>query len=458
MLNVAGKKITVLGLARSGVAAANLLVQKGAEVTVTDMKTEAALSKHLAKLDKRVKLCLGGHSDELFVNPDLIIISPGIPLTIPPVIKAQKAGKKIISELELAYRMTEIPFIAIGGTNGKTTTTTLVGELLKAAGLNVSVGGNIGFAACQALMDNPGADYWVTEVSSFQTDTIEQFRPYIALLLNITPDHLDRYPTYADYIAAKARLFLNQTEKDFAILNADDPLVLKAAHGTRAVKFLFSRLQDLPEGIMVRGGRIMIKWEGLSSEICSIDDLGIQGTHNVENALAASAAAVICGMSSPLIKKVLAGFQPLEHRMEFVTYFNGITFINDSKGTNIGAVFKSLDSFDQPIVLIAGGKDKGGDFSSLEELVKERVRNVVLIGEATAKFKEDLPAVQDKLHEADTMQNAVRKAFALAQKGDVVLLSPACASFDMFENYEERGRIFKAAVKNLEQEVTGERA
>ncbi len=450
-MELAGRKVTVVGLARSGVAAANLLTRLGAKVTVTDIRSEQELGGQIKQLSQPVRLKLGGHPQGVFLQADLIVVSPGIPLNIPLLVEAQRAGIKIIGELELAYQLTTVPFIAVSGTNGKTTTTSLIGGILKTAGFKVTVGGNIGFPMSQAVLQAPDSDFWVAEVSSFQLEAIDGFRPRLAILLNISPDHLDRYAGFEDYAAAKARLFINQTPEDYAILNADDPLVLEAARGTRAQRVFFSRRQILPEGVMVQGGKIMAKWGGVSSEICALDELGLPGVHNLENALAATTAAVISRVSSPLIKKLLSEFKPLEHRLEFVGRVKGIDFINDSKGTNVGAVLKSLESFEQPVVLIAGGRDKGGDYSPLLKLIRERVRNVVLIGETKDKFKAALKPVRKKLHEADSMEEAVYTAFDLARQGDVVLLSPACASFDMFKNYEDRGRVFKAMVLELEE-------
>ncbi len=455
MLNLAGRKVTVMGLARSGIAAANSLIQLGAEVTVTDSKSGHELGGYIGQLPHQVKLKLGEHPLEIFVNADLIVVSPGIPLNTYPILSARRAGVKVISEFELAYRMTDVPFIAVAGTNGKTTTTSLIGELLKVGGFEIVVGGNIGFPLTQEVLREECKDFCVAEVSSFQLEAVDKFCPHIALLLNISPDHLDRYATYEEYVEAKAQLFVNQTANDYAILNADDPLVMKLGQRSRARRILFSRRQSLPEGVMVEGGKIVAKFGGVSREVCDVDQLGLPGVHNLENALAATSASVICGMSSPMIKKVLKSFTPIEHRLEFVAQINGIDFINDSKGTNEGAVQKSLASFQRPVVLIAGGKDKGGDYAGLLDLIRERVRGVVLIGESKNKFKTALKPVKDKLYEAGSMKEAVRTAYGLAQEGDVVLLSPACASFDMFKNYEERGRVFKQSVRELEEEELG---
>lgn len=453
MLEISGRKVTVVGLARSGVAAANLLSERGAEVTVTDTRTEKELGGQIKLLASQVRLSLGGHPEGIFLNADLIVLSPGVNLkNISHISRAQKAGTKVIGELELSYQLSTAPFIAVTGTNGKTTTTALIGELLKAWGLKVAVGGNIGFPLSQEVVKGGEKDYFVAEVSSFQLETIEEFRPRIALLLNITPDHLDRYDCFEDYVAAKVRLFDNQTAEDFAVLNADDPLVMEVTKDIKAQKVLFSRQRELSEGVFAQGGRIMAKLGGTTQDICSIGGLGLPGTHNLENALAATSAAVISGMPSHLIKKVLTNFQPLEHRLELVGQINGIRFVNDSKGTNVGAVIKSLTSFEEPIVLIAGGKDKGEDYSLLLDLIKKRVRKVVLIGAAKPIFKQAWQSVDEKLHEAGSMQEAVNLAFTLAREGDVVLLSPACASFDMFKNYEERGVAFKTAVNELEKQ------
>ena len=451
-LELAGRRVTVVGLARSGVAAANLLLACGARVTVTDARSRKQLQERVGSLAPGVELALGGHPLRVFRRADLIVVSPGVPLEIAPLREAKRSGVALIGELELACRFARAPIIAVSGTNGKTTTTALIGALLEAAGLQVTVAGNIGTPFSREVAREKKRDFWVLEVSSFQLEAIESFCPHIALLLNLAPDHLDRYASFADYVAAKRRLFMNQTPQDYAVLNADDPLVLEAAADVRARRVLFSRCRELPEGVMVQGGRIMAKLNGVSREICAVDELGMMGVHNLENALAATAASVICGMPSRLIRKILKEFEAPEHRLEFVTQIRGVDFVNDSKATNVGALLKSLAGFKQPVVLIAGGRDKEADFSPLLEAVREKVRRVVLIGEAREKIKKALVPLQDRLQEADSLPQAVRLAFRSAKPGDVVLLSPACASFDMFKDYEERGWAFKAAVFDLERE------
>lgn len=447
-MNFSGKKITVAGVARSGVGAANLLVRLGADVTVTDLKSESELSGQLLRLDPKVKKVLGSHPDELFERADLVVISPGIPLSAPPFKKAADAKVPIIGELEIAYLYSDSPFIAITGTNGKSTTTTLVGEILAANGMKVTVGGNLGNALTEEPESLRGRDYIVAEVSSFQLETIDKFRPKLSALLNVTQDHLDRYRDMDDYARAKARVYMNQTPKDYLIVNADDAPSALLAKKAMCRLIPFSRKKAVAGGVFVRDGVVVSSLTGVDEKIIETKDIRIRGVHNLENALAASAVSLAAGASIKAVEKVLREFPGLEHRLEFVRELNGVSYINDSKGTNVGAVEKSLESFTEPVVLLAGGLDKHSDFSPLKKLVRERVKRLVLFGKAADVIGEAIGGETDTVR-ASSLQDAVLKAKDAASKGDVVLLSPACASFDMFKDFEDRGRQFKEIVRKL---------
>ncbi len=443
------KKVTVVGLARSGVGAANLLSSLGASVTVTDMKAESELKENLGRLSSNVARALGSHPDELFTGADLVVVSPGVPLASPSMRNALASGVEVIGELELAYRISDSPFIAITGTNGKSTTTTLVGEMLKAAGMKAYVGGNLGNALTEEPERLTGQDYVVAEVSSFQLEAVRQFRPKVSAILNITQDHLDRYPGIAEYTEAKAQVFVNQHGDDVLVLNADDPPTWALRDRASCKVVPFSRKADLAEGVFVHDGVITNTYFTFTAaQIMPVDDVRIRGVHNLENALAATAIALAAGVQSSFIATVLREFPGLEHRLEFVRELDGVTYINDSTGTNVGAVEKSIESFKEPVVLIAGGLDKHSDFAPLKPLVKERVKRLILIGKATDVMEEALGNQTDTVR-AGSLEDAVKKAKDAARPGDVVLLSPACASFDMFKDFEDRGRQFKDIVRKL---------
>jgi len=441
--------ITVVGLAKSGVGAANLLHSLGARVTVTDSKTEGELAEQAGRLSPGITKALGTHPDEIFTKAGLIVVSPGVPLTIPPLKKAADAGVGIIGELELSYMLSDSPFIAITGTNGKSTTTTLVGEMIKAAGMKTYVGGNLG----NALTDEPerlkGQDYIVAEVSSFQLETIKAFRPRISAVLNITQDHLDRYAGMEEYAAAKARVFMNQVESDLLVLNADDPPTASLAGLARCRVALFSRKKPVVGAYVEDGTVVYAMGLGAAQPLIPVDEIKIKGAHNVENALAASVMALAAGVSADLIARVLREFSGLEHRMEFVRELGGVTYINDSKGTNVGAVEKSLEGFTNPVILIAGGLDKHSDFSLLVPIIRQRVKKLILIGKASDVMYEALGGATETVKAGYSLDDAVKLAHESASPGDVVLLSPACASFDMFRNFEDRGEKFKELVNKL---------
>jgi UDP-N-acetylmuramoylalanine--D-glutamate ligase len=452
-----GKKVTVVGLARSGVAAARLLQAVGADVTVADAKEEAKLTEVLARLDRSaIRVIVGAGYESALDEAQIVVVSPGVPteLDILNIVRARHVP--VIGELELAYRFLDAPVVAVTGTNGKSTTVTLIGLLLKEHGKRVFVGGNLGIPLSEAALKTYGSgsqgspyDYVIAEVSSFQLETIARFRPWIAALLNITPDHLDRYPALAPYVAAKGRIFENQTPDDYALLNYDDERVLAFRNGVRAHALGFSQMGSVNEGTFLDGDELVLRFKGQRHSICKMSEIRIPGAHNVANAMAASMVAHVCGCPPDVMRRVLSTFPGLEHALELIRERNGVRFINDSKGTNVDATMKALESLDSPIVLIAGGKDKGGDFGKLRDVVTRRVKQLVLIGEAAPRIHQILQGLKPMNH-ASSFRDAVEVAAQSARSGDVVLLSPACASFDMFADYQDRGRQFKALVNGLE--------
>ena len=447
-MDLKGKKVLVVGMARTGIAAAKFLKEKGSLVTTTEVKPKEEMKEAVEALrGMNVSEEWGGHQTETFLKQDLIVVSPGVDLNIEPVQKAIQHGVRVISEIELACRFIHVPIIAVTGTNGKTTTTLLIGEMLREDGKKVGVGGNVGEPL---ILFADGKDQWevlVVEISSFQLEAIEDFRPRISVLLNITEDHLDRYPSYGDYIEAKVRIFANQNSGDLAILNRDDPIVMQFGEKVKAKKVLFSLKEKPGEGAFSNGQTISLRL-GKKGEEYSLAKTPLKGIHNVENMMASLTAARIFGCSKKSIQTVLDRFKGLEHRLEFVREIEGVRFYNDSKGTNVGSVVKSLLSFPEPVILIAGGKDKNGDLSPLKELIQKRVKHLILIGEAKERMNRELGKLTDTVM-AKTMEEAVLLAHQKAKAGEVVLLSPACSSFDMFKDYKERGMVFKEAVKRL---------
>ena len=447
-MELSGRKVLVVGMARTGIATATFLKNKGSIVSTTEMRPREEMTETVETLERMdIQMEWNGHRAETFLKPDLIVVSPGVDLHLEPLQKALKKGIRVISEIELAYHFISVPIIAVTGTNGKTTTTLLIGEMFKQDGKNVAVGGNVGDPL---ILFAEGGDRWevlVVEVSSFQLEGIEHFRPRLSVLLNITEDHLDRYAHYEDYIDAKARIFLNQGSEDVAILNKDDPIVVGRAEGVSAKKIFFSLREKLDQGTFSNGQTITFRF-GTREEDYPLSRALLKGIHNVENMMAALTTARTYGCSKEAIEMALQRFEGLEHRLEFVREIEGVRFYNDSKGTNVGSVVKSLQSFSEPILLIAGGKDKKGDLSSLKELIRRRVKRLILIGEAKGRMGQELGGLTETAT-AETLQEAVSLAHQIAQKGDIVLLSPACSSFDMFKDYKERGKIFKEAVHKL---------
>jgi UDP-N-acetylmuramoylalanine--D-glutamate ligase len=450
-MRLRGKKVLVVGLARSGVAAAALLTRKGAQVTVTDVKPESDLTGFSDLLDSTVGLKLGGHDTEDFLASDLVVLSPGVPTSLPEIQQAISNGIPVISEVELAYRFLTGTFIGVTGSNGKTTTTTLLGQILKSAGLTSIVAGNIGDPMSGFVTDEqsgPEDTVYVIELSSFQLETISRFRCDVSVILNITPDHLDRYSGFSAYAAAKERILLNQTSNDFAVINRDDPTSWKLSDSVNAHLFPFSKGTRLEEGAFIEGGKIIIRREGGVEEVMPVSSVSLKGEHNLENVLAAVAVASLLGVSREPMSRAISSFSGVEHRLELVRRFRGIEYYNDSKATNLDSAIKALQAFETNLIVIMGGLDKGADFEQLRSLVSQRVKRLILIGTAAEKISSALGGAVP-ISRAENLNEAVHLAAACAEINDVVLLAPACASFDMFENYEHRGKVFKNSVMAL---------
>jgi UDP-N-acetylmuramoylalanine--D-glutamate ligase len=459
-VEIAGRKVLVIGAARSGIASARFLAQRGAIVALNDRKPLADWPA--AALD--LKTVGVGHIEGeppswLLDQIDLVVISPGVPTKTIPLRYADRRGAEVIGEIELASRFLRGRVVAITGTNGKTTTTALIGEMLRDAQINVQVGGNIGQALI-SMVDSSRDDGWsVVEVSSFQLETIVDFHPAVAAVLNVTPNHMDRYDSLVDYAAAKHRVFANQTASDVAILNADDEIVSSWAPGLRAHVVQFSTKRELAEGLFLRGRDLVSRTKDGERVLLTRDEMLLRGTHNVENVLAATAAGLACGAAPESLRETVRRFRPVEHRLEEVAQINGVRFFNDSKATSVDATMKALEAFaNEPgkVVLILGGRGKQAPYSPLAELIRMRVRKMILIGEDAPAIERELGSAAPFEPAAD-MHDAVERAFAATQAGDVVLLAPACASFDMFESFEHRGRVFKEEVSSLEFRVSSSR-
>lgn len=442
------KRVLVVGLGKSGVASALFLKAHGAKVTVSDTKSGDELRNEIPiLLDHGITVETGGHGDRTFRGQDLIVVSPGVPVDAPPLVQARALGESVIGEIELAAQFLPGPIVAITGSNGKTTTTTLTGEIMTAARFPVLVGGNIGTPAISlAERANPETAI-VLEISSFQLETIQTFRPKVAVVLNVTPDHLDRHRTFEVYVDAKARIFENQQAGDFAVLNADDLTCVAMAARTRAQVFWFSREKEVEHGACVREGNILFRDPSGQREIMQVSEIPLKGAHNLENVLAAVCAGTLMGCAPEKIRQAVCAFKAVEHRLEFVATIQGVDYYNDSKATNVDATIKALESFPANIHLILGGKDKGSNYTVLNDLLRQRVKRVYTIGAAAAKIESQIKG-PEVVH-AETLENAIRKAHGAARAGDVVLLAPACASFDQFKSYEHRGKVFKEVVRSL---------
>ena len=451
-MQFSGKKVLVIGAARSGIAAAKFLWARGAVVALTDQKPiEKWSPEALALKGTGIGLLPGEPPTWLLDRLDLVVVSPGVPANIIPIRYAERAGAEVIGEVELAARFLKGRLVAITGSNGKTTTTSLIGELLRAAGVPVQVGGNIGKALISMVETSSDNGWTVAELSSFQLETIKTFHPSIAVVLNVTPNHMDRYETFTDYAAAKHRIFMNQTPDDVAVLNADDPTVSSWATGLRAKVINFSVRKELDAGVFLRGRELVFRDTEDEHVLLNVDEIKLRGLHNVENVAAAFAAGLAAGARFESMNSAAKQFDPVEHRLEFVTEIDGVKFYNDSKATSVDATLKALEAFAQEagkVVLIIGGKGKKAPYAPLESLVRANVRKLVLIGEDADTIAAELGDFAP-FERALDMKDAVTRSFNSAEQGDVVLLAPACASFDMFESFEHRGKVFKEEVAIL---------
>ena len=444
--DVNGKRVTVAGAARSGVAASTLLALRGARVTLSDIRDELPDVEPLGTLG--VTLELGGHRTETFTSADLVVLSPGVRPDQAAVSAARERGVPIVGELELAFRWLRGRVIAVTGTKGKSTTAELTGRMLEAAGFKVAVGGNIGAPLCAQVADSTPDTLHVVEASSFQLEQIDTFHPWIAVLLNVSPDHLDRHPTVEAYGRAKARIFENQDASDWAVINADDPSVLALAVRGRASKRHFASHTSIAEGTVIENGRMVDRRSGSVERLVPLDVVHLIGPHLVDDVLAAATVGVIAGAPPAAMTSAVDAFHGLEHAMELVADIGGVRFVNDSKATNVESARRSIESFDRGLVPIMGGRFKGGDLRVLRSPLGARAKAVVVIGEAKALFRDALSGVVD-VRDASSFEEAIEQAFALAKPSGVVLLAPACASFDMFQDYAERGRRFKEEVARL---------
>lgn len=452
-MEVAGRKTLVLGAGRSGIASARFLAERGAVVALHDKKpvedwSDAARS---LKESHRVGLIGGDLPSWLLDQIDLVVISPGVPTNTIPARYVDRKDGEVIGEVELAYRFMKGRIVGITGSNGKTTTTTLIGELLKNAGIETQVGGNIGKPLLELAETSTDETWTVAELSSFQLETIRDFHANVAICLNVTPNHLDRYDSFTDYAAAKHRIFMNQTADDLAVLNADDEITASWASGLKAHVSMFSVQRELDEGLFLRGRELISRSTGKERVLTTRDEIFLRGLHNVENVLASLSAGLACGASPESMRETIADFKGVEHRIEFVAEVGGVKFYNDSKATSVDATLKALEALSEDegkVVLILGGRGKNAPYAPLVPLIEESVRALVLIGEDADNIESQLKGTADIVR-ADSMENAVRSGFEAAEKGDSVLLAPACASFDMFKSFEHRGEVFKASVGNL---------
>jgi UDP-N-acetylmuramoylalanine--D-glutamate ligase len=448
MMELKGKKVLVVGLGKSGLAAALFLRRRGAQVTVSDIRSAEALAKDIpALLEQGINVEAGGHGLLTFRRQDLIVVSPGVPLDTPELVQTRNFGRPIIGELELAARFLRGKILAVTGSNGKTTTTSLLGEILEKAGFPTQVGGNIGVPVVALIEDSSDETWNVLEVSSFQLESTEQFHPNIAIILNITPDHLDRHGSFENYALAKERIFAEQDQNDCCVLNADNVRAAASARRSKARVYWFSLEHVVDQGAWVDGGAIQFRSspDSATETVMPLGSIPLKGEHNVENVLAAVCAARLAGASIESIRKAVEEFKAVEHRLEYVSTINGVEVYNDSKATNVDATAKAIAAFPGNIHLILGGKDKNSDYGTLSDLLRSRVKAIYTIGSAAAKIESQLRGVV-AIHSCETMDKAIAAISAAAHPGDIVLLAPACSSFDQFESYEHRGRVFKELV------------
>jgi UDP-N-acetylmuramoylalanine--D-glutamate ligase len=443
-----GKRVLVVGLARTGLVASLFSAARGAVVTATDERPESELAETAARLRAAgVKLELGRHRNETFEQQDLIVVSPGVPANLPALKLARASKIPIWSEIELAWRFLRGKLIAITGSNGKTTTTALVGHILQESNIPTLVGGNIGTPLLSLVESSTDQTVTVAEISSFQLETIDSFRPEIGVLLNLTPDHLDRHGSFDGYASAKMRMFENQLERDIALLNADDPEVTRRMPAKPHI-YWFSRQKRVATGTFLRDNEIVFRNEGSEAVLARRDQIALRGEHNVENVLAACTAAYLAGATPAAIANGVQSFRGVEHRLEFVAEIAGVKFYNDSKATNVDAAAKAIQAFPGRLIVIMGGKDKGSPYTPLRDLLRERARVVLLIGEAAEKIAADLQGAVE-MYRTETLQRALHEIAENAEPGDTVLLAPACSSFDQFQDYEHRGRVFKELIAEL---------
>ncbi|HWF44579.1 MAG TPA: UDP-N-acetylmuramoyl-L-alanine--D-glutamate ligase [Candidatus Kapabacteria bacterium] len=449
-MQVRGKRFSILGAGKSGMAVARLLKTRRGKVFVSEKGKKSAFVEATRELDEIGVEYEFGENTHRVLEADVIVLSPGVPMDAPMVALARQQNIKIVSEIEIAFDQCEAPIIAITGTNGKTTTTTLAGEIFKHAGWNTFVAGNIGIAFSEIVDQAKGEKAIVVlEVSSFQLDTIDTFRPKVSALLNITPDHLDRYKNYEAYIQSKFRIVENQKGYDIFVYNYDDENARNCAETVNVRTLGFSLREELKQGAFLQGDNVVIRIGREKEVLMNRNEIGIPGPHNLMNAMAAALMARAMGVEFDAIRETLRTFKGVEHRIEFVRELNGVKYYNDSKATNVDSVYYALGSFKEPIVLIAGGKDKGNDYSKISDLVKEQVKAIVTVGKGAEKIEKFFKDMKPIYSAGMSMEEAVRLAKEAAAPGDVVLLSPACASFDMFDNYEHRGRVFKELVNKL---------
>ena len=441
-----GAPVLVLGLGSSGISAANLLAQMGCAVEVSEKTSRKDSMVDLSRLHPSIVIHWGGHPEELLNRFPLIIISPGVPYDLEALQAAARNGAKILGEMELAFRMTTVPWVAITGSNGKSTTVTLLDLMAREGGLRVQTGGNLGKPVTRFVSEEDAPDFIVAEVSSFQLETVEAFRPAMAAMLNLSPDHLDRHAGIEEYVDAKLRIFSRMDENDWAVLNDDDDWISRVTESLTVNRFPFSRKHLLAKGAFVREGWIVVRDGDEEYPVASTKSLALAGTHNLENALAATALACRMGIERGAMTKVLQSFAGLEHRMELLGYFRGVPVYNDSKGTNTGATMRSLEGMGGDVTLILGGKDKGTSYELLEKIIRRKVSHLILLGEAAKRMKTAFNGAADIVVVKD-LDEAVRVAVQRARPGSEILFSPACSSFDMFSGYEERGRVFKEAAR-----------
>ncbi|NLC76895.1 MAG: UDP-N-acetylmuramoyl-L-alanine--D-glutamate ligase [Clostridia bacterium] len=451
-MTVRDRKVLVIGMGKSGLAAAKVLAAAGAEVVVSDAKVKEELTAALQELkDWPVETVTGGYPEIKPGRFDLLVTSPGVPVWAPPLVQASTHGIPIWSEIELAYRFARGPMVAVTGTNGKTTTTALIGQMFRDAGYAASVAGNIGTPLIQEVAQQAGEHLFVVEVSSFQLEWVDRFHPRVAVLTNLTPDHLERHGTMENYLATKARIFRRQNREDYTVLNYDDPEIRELARQTQGQVIFFSSSHTLEKGVFANKGNICIGQEGNLIPVCAAQELTMPGRHNLENAMAAVAVGWAMGLTAAQMADTLRSFPGVPHRLERVAFIKGVEYINDSKGTNPESAIKALDAFQKPIILIAGGSRKGDvDFGAFAEKIQEKVRELILVGHTAPEIKETvLKTGFCRVRVVHNLEEAVKTAAGLAKPGEIVLLSPACASFDFFRNFEHRGEVFKKLVHSL---------